>query len=88
MQLLYFAWVRERIGTGEETLPLPGDINNVEGLLGWLAARGENYADALSDPDQIRVAVNQVYVQPDHAVSDQDEVAIFPPVTGGRAGPG
>lgn len=83
MQLLYFAWVRERIGTGEETLSLPGKVKDVEGLLGWLAARGENYADALGERDQIRVAVNQVYVQGDHPVSDGDEVAIFPPVTGG-----
>lgn len=83
MQLLYFAWVRERIGTGEETLSLPGDVTNVEALLAWLAARGENYADALDERDQIRVAVNQVYVQADHAVSEGDEIAIFPPVTGG-----
>ncbi len=83
MQLLYFAWVRERIGTGEETLSLPGDVTNVEALLGWLTARGENYADALGRRDQIRVAVNQVYVKAAHPVSDADEVAIFPPVTGG-----
>lgn len=83
MQLLYFAWVRERIGIGEETLSLPGDVTDVGGLLNWLATRGEQYADALGERGQIRVAVNQVYVQDDQVVSDDDEIAIFPPVTGG-----
>jgi molybdopterin synthase sulfur carrier subunit len=83
MQLLYFAWVRERIGTGEETLPLPEAVTTVDGLLDWLAARDEHYAAALGQREAIRVAVNQTYVGGDHAVSDADEIAIFPPVTGG-----
>ncbi len=83
MQLLYFAWVRERIGTGEETLSLPGDVATVEELLDWLTARDERYAAAFEQRDHIRVAVNQTYVGNDHPVSDGDEVAIFPPVTGG-----
>ncbi|MCH8861217.1 MAG: molybdopterin converting factor subunit 1 [Proteobacteria bacterium] len=83
MQLLYFAWVRERIGTGEETLSLPGEVTTVGQLLDWLAARGEQYAAALDQRSHIRVAVNQTYVGTDHPVSDGDEVAIFPPVTGG-----
>lgn len=83
MQLLYFAWVRERIGTGEETLSLPDDVTSVAQLLDWLAARGEHYAAALDQRSHIRVAVNQTYVGTDHPVSDGDEVAIFPPVTGG-----
>ncbi len=83
MQLLYFAWVRERIGTGEETLPLPDAVTTVDGMLDWLAARDEHYAAALAERDHIRVAVNQTYVGGDHPVSDSDEIAIFPPVTGG-----
>ena len=82
MKLLYFAWVRERIGTGGEDVALPGDITTVGALLGWLKARGEPYASALADP-RIRAAVNQVHARPDDAVRDTDEVAFFPPVTGG-----
>ena len=83
MTLLYFAWVREAIGTGEETLTLPEDVATVDQLLAWLRTRGDGYTQALAEPDRIRVAVNQDYVGPDAAVTDADEVAIFPPVTGG-----
>lgn len=83
MQLLYFAWVRERIGTGEETVSLPGDVTTAGQLLDWLTTRGAGYAAALDQRSHIRIAVNQTYVDADHPVSDGDEVAIFPPVTGG-----
>lgn len=83
MRLLYFAWLRARIGTAEEELPLPPEVYNVKLLLEWLKVRGANYADALKDLRTVRVAVNQDYVGPEHPVRDGDEVAIFPPVTGG-----
>ncbi|HEY1261016.1 MAG TPA: molybdopterin converting factor subunit 1 [Stellaceae bacterium] len=83
MKLLYFAWLRARVGCAEEEVALPPDITDVAGLLDWLRARGPGYAAALADPSVIRVAVNQDYVGPEHAVRDGDEVAIFPPVTGG-----
>jgi molybdopterin converting factor subunit 1 len=83
VKLLYFAWLRARIGCAEEEVALPPDVPDVAGLLDWLRARGPGYAAALADPSVIRVAVNQDYVGPEHAVRDGDEVAIFPPVTGG-----
>jgi molybdopterin converting factor subunit 1 len=83
VKLLYFAWLRARVGCAEEEVALPPDITDVAGLLDWLRARGPGYAAALADPSVIRVAVNQDYVGPEHAVRDGDEVAIFPPVTGG-----
>ena len=83
MTLLYFAWVRQKIGKSEETLPLPGGIATVGALVAHLKSLGENYADALADPARIRVAVNQIYGSFDTGVADSDEVAIFPPVTGG-----
>lgn len=85
MQLLYFSWIRERIGTDEEEVPLPEGVNTVAGLTDWLAARGDGYAEAFADPDRIRVAVNLEHVGPDHPVADEDEVAYFPPVTGGAS---
>jgi len=83
MQLLYFAWLRTKIGVGEETLDLPPEVVSVNDLLHWLSERGERYAEALNDLSVVRVAVNQEYVGLEHTVGPDDEVALFPPVTGG-----
>ncbi|MBV8120541.1 MAG: molybdopterin converting factor subunit 1 [Alphaproteobacteria bacterium] len=83
MKILYFAWLRARIGYAEEELTLPVEIRDVAGLLDWLKVRGPHFAEALRDLSVVRVAVNQDYVEREHPVDDRDEVAIFPPVTGG-----
>ena len=83
MKLLYFAWLRARIGCAEEEVALPSGIRDVAGLLDWLRTRGPGYAAALADRSVVRVAVNQDYVGAEHAVHEGDEIAIFPPVTGG-----
>lgn len=83
MKILYFAWLRARIGCAEEEVALPPEIRDVAGLLDWLRARGPRYAEALRDPSIVRVAVNQDYVGREHQLRERDEVAIFPPVTGG-----
>ena len=83
MQLLYFGWVRSRIGHGKEELELPPDIDTVAGLIDWLKSRGDGYAHAFEDSDAIRAAVNQEITPHDTAISDGDEVALFPPMTGG-----
>ncbi len=83
MQLLYFAWVRERIGTGAEELALPAAVATVADLLDWLAARSPGHAAALGDRDAIRVAVDQDFAGLDAPIAGAREIAIFPPVTGG-----
>ena len=83
MKLLYFAWLRSKTGIGEEDVSPPAGIATVGELLDWLAGRGPGYAAALADRRVVRVAVNQEYVGPDHPVAPGDEVALFPPVTGG-----
>jgi len=83
VKLLYFAWLRARVGQVEEEVPLPAEVHDVAGLLDWLRGRGPNYAEALRDLSVIRVAVNQNYVGNEHPVHPGDEIAIFPPVTGG-----
>ncbi|MBF0162519.1 MAG: molybdopterin converting factor subunit 1 [Magnetococcales bacterium] len=80
--LVYFSWVREKIGTPEERVSLPATVQNVADLLAFLRGRGEPYASLLADP-HLRVAVNQSYAQPESAVTDADEIALFPPVSGG-----
>ena len=83
VRLLYFAWLRARVGVTQEEVVLPAEVADVAGLLDWLRQRGPRYAEALRDLSVVRVAVNQDYVGHDHPVRAGDEVALFPPVTGG-----
>jgi molybdopterin synthase sulfur carrier subunit len=83
VKILYFAWLRARIGHAEEEVALPPGIDDVAGLLTWLGSRGRNYAEALQNRAAVRIAVNRDYVGLDHPVGEGDEIAIFPPVTGG-----
>jgi len=83
MKVLYFAWVRERIGQNMEEVELPADVRTVGDLLRWLRARDEAHAEALKDEDVLRVAVDQQHADLDTAIEKAQEVAFFPPVTGG-----
>lgn len=83
MKLLYFAWLRSKTGIGAEEVSPPAEVATVAELLDWIAGRGPGYAAALADRRVVRVAVNQEYVGPEHPVRAGDEVALFPPVTGG-----
>ena len=83
MRLLYFAWVRETIGTGEETLDPPSDVATVDALIDWLAQRSDRHAGALADRSRLRAAVDQAFVSLDAPIAGAEEIAIFPPVTGG-----
>jgi molybdopterin synthase sulfur carrier subunit len=83
LRILWFAWFRTRVGAGEESVSPPDSVRDVRALVEWLARRSPGHAAALKEPAIVRVAVNQEYVKWDHPVRDGDEVAIFPPVTGG-----
>jgi len=83
VKLVYFAWLRARIGHAEEELALPAEVHDVAELLEWLRRRGGGYAEALRDLSVVKVAVNQDYVGPGHRIRDGAEIALFPPVTGG-----
>jgi molybdopterin synthase sulfur carrier subunit len=83
LTLLYFAWLRQKLGKGEETLALPAGVQNVRGLIAYLRKRDAAYAEAFADESRIRVAVNQHHVGLDRTIADGDEIAFFPPVTGG-----
>lgn len=84
MKILYFAWLREHIGKGAEELDaLPDDVRTVAALTDYLAARGAGYEAAFAEREVIRAAVNHEFARPDTPVAPGDEVAFFPPVTGG-----
>lgn len=84
MKVLYFAWMREKVGVSAEDFDsLPDGVETVAGLVEYLAGRGEGYASAFGDRKVLRAAVNQSHVDLDHAIKVGDEVAFFPPVTGG-----
>lgn len=83
MKIVYFAWLRERTGLSEEDVSPPATVKDVGGLVDWLKTRSDGHARAFAEPGQIRAAVNQEYARFDHAVGAADEVAFFPPVTGG-----
>jgi molybdopterin synthase sulfur carrier subunit len=76
VKLLYFAWLKQKIGIGAEEVTLPDEVNDVAGVVAWLKTRGDNYATALKDDAIVRVAVNQTYAKPDTTVSNGDEVAL------------
>jgi len=83
VRLLYFAWVRQKVGCGEETIALPAGVKTVGDLADYLRTRGAGYADAFSDMARLRAAVNQDHASLDATLNANDEVAFFPPVTGG-----
>lgn len=82
-KLVYFAWVRERIGFDEEEVELPADVKTGDDLMVWLASRGENYAYALEHADAIRIAVNQEHIHHHDTLGNASEIGLFPPMTGG-----
>lgn len=83
MKVLYFAWVRERVGKAEEDVAPPADVITVADLIAWLSGRGEEYAHAFEKPKVIRAAIDRVHVKPNTAISGAREIAFFPPMTGG-----
>ncbi|WP_224005086.1 molybdopterin converting factor subunit 1 [Aureimonas sp. SA4125] len=83
MKLVYFAWVRERIGLAEEEVQLPSGIVTVSDLLHWLKGREGGYAEALQAPEVIRVAIDQEHVDHSEPIGGATEIALFPPMTGG-----
>jgi len=83
LTILYFAWLRERTGTGQEHVTPPPTVTTVAELIAWLAERSPGHAEAFANRRTVRCAVNQEFAMPTTLVGPGDEVAFFPPVTGG-----
>lgn len=81
--MLYFAWVREKIGAGAEKVTPPDAIRTVAELIDWLAERSPGHAEAFADRARLRAAVDQRFAGPDATIAGAREIALFPPVTGG-----
>jgi molybdopterin synthase sulfur carrier subunit len=82
-KLLYFAWLREKLGTAEEEIDLPPACKTVGELIGWLQSRGPDYEAAFGQSKSVRCAVDQEFARADAAIAGAAEIAFFPPVTGG-----
>ena len=78
VKVLYFAWVRERVGKSEEVVEPPAGVTTIGDLMGWLAGKGEEYAFAFDNPKVIRAAIDRTHVKVDAAIAGAREVAFFP----------
>ncbi len=83
MKILYFAWVRQKLGVASEEVSPPGEVRTAGELLKWLRGLDEAHAEALGDETALRIAVDRNHADPDTPVQDAREVAFFPPMTGG-----
>jgi molybdopterin synthase sulfur carrier subunit len=83
VKLLYFAWVRERVGMAEEQIDPPAGVGTVAELMAWLAGRDEQHAHAFENARVIRAAIDHRHVRADAAIAGANEIAFFPPMTGG-----
>jgi molybdopterin synthase sulfur carrier subunit len=83
VKIVYFAWVRERVGKAEEEVELPSQVTTVEDLIRWLSGRSDEHAHAFATPGVVRAAIDQKHVKPHASLAGAREVAFFPPMTGG-----
>ena len=81
--IVYFAWVREMVGTSSEDVTLPGEVATVADLVPFLAARSEGHAAAMEHAGTIRFAIDQEAAEPSDRIAGAREIAVFPPMTGG-----
>ncbi|MCA0407553.1 MAG: molybdopterin converting factor subunit 1 [Proteobacteria bacterium] len=83
MKVVYFAWLRERVGVPEEDIAFPVEVSTVSDALNHLISLGENYAYAFERPSLIRAALDRKHAKPEAPLAGAREIAFFPPMTGG-----
>ena len=80
---MYFSWLKEHTDCAHENIKLPAGVDTVGALIPHITQRSSGHKSALANLDAVRIAVNRVYGDLDTTITDDDEVAFFPPVTGG-----
>ncbi len=80
---MYFAWLRERLDKTEEDVEIPSSVQTVGELMEWLKTRGEEYEYAFDNPKVIRAAIDKTHVRAEAKIAGANEIAFFPPMTGG-----
>lgn len=83
LKLVYFAWVRERVGLAEESVTPPPGTATIADLVAWLKTRDEGYEAAFHNEKIVRAAIDHMHVKPDASIAGAREIAFFPPMTGG-----
>ena len=83
MLIRYFAWLKDHTGCAQEDLALPEEVQTIDDLISYLSARNQSYAKAFADRKTVRAAVNHEFAETSQPIKNDDEVAFFPPVTGG-----
>lgn len=83
MIIKYFSWIREHVGKSEEEIELPHNIKTIDDLIKYLASLNDNYKSAFANKEIIKIAVNKSYSDINTQIFNEDEIAFFPPVTGG-----
>lgn len=83
MKVLYFSWLRERVGLAEEEVAPPAGVLTVADLAAWLAGQDEAHAYAFDTPGVVRAALDRRHVKADAVIAGAREIAFFPPMTGG-----
>lgn len=81
--ILYFASLKEKLGLAKEVITLPEDVKTAAELIYWLSHRGDNWSTAFAKEKNLKIAINQNMSTKDSAIKNGDEIALFPPVTGG-----
>ena len=83
MRILYFSWIKDGIGKSQEDIDLTGNIKNISDLINFLSAINNDYNKVFSDLSSIRFSKNMNLVNIDENIKNEDEIAFFPPMTGG-----
>ena len=83
MVIKYFSWIKEQIGKSEEQITIPSDITNVNQLINYLNEKDTKYSLIFEKKELIKIAINKTYSSFEANISNDDEIAFFPPVTGG-----
>lgn len=83
MKILYFAWLKAKLQMTGETVPWSKECGDTDSLVRWMKTRGQAFEEVFSDLEVVRIAVNQEYITENVVLKEGDEIAFFPPVTGG-----